>query len=363
MSGRGAADAKKVEDAMKLVQMTPGMQGKPFLSSLLLELSLEFGAKIFVDSEYGYVGYIEFASGRRSFFRNTTFDINPNAASAIAKDKDYCAVMLRHFGYPVPDGVVLFSPKYRHEMRLKNEAIAAGLGFAEKASIFAEEHGFPLFLKPNDGSEGRGVTKVYTIDELFDALWRLFEDDEMILLQKAVQGRDFRVVVLYGEVVSAYERIAFGAVGDGESDLETLVRREIARLRANSRGAKVRADDPRMAAEMMRQNLSRNSVIAPGRRVTLLPNANLSAGGQSVDLTDRIHPSFKEMAERVTRDLGLNLAGIDVLAPDICAPLAEYCVLEVNSAPGLNNFAGSSADSNARTRALYRRLFTKLSEG
>jgi glutathione synthase/RimK-type ligase-like ATP-grasp enzyme len=65
----------------------------------------------------------------------------------------------------------------------------------------------------------------------------------------------------------------------------------------------------------------------------------------------------------VTRDLGLKLAGIDVLAPDICMPLAEYCVLEVNSAPGLNNFAGSSADSNARTRALYRRLFLKLSEG
>jgi D-alanine-D-alanine ligase-like ATP-grasp enzyme len=346
---------------MKLVRMTSDMKGLPFLSSLFFELGIEFGATIYVDSDYGYVGYVEFASGRRAFFRNTSFDINPQAASAIAKDKDYCTMVLKHFGHPVPDGILLYSPKYKHQMRLKNEAIAAGLGFTAPAIDFAQEYGFPLFLKPNDGSEGRGVTKVYSIEELFETLWQLFQDDDMILLQRPVHGRDFRVVVLDGEVVSAYERIPLGVEGDGKSDIETLLNLEVAKLRAKSRGSKVRVDDPRITSEIKRQNLSRKSVPEVGRRILLLPNANLSAGGRSVDLTDRIHQSYKDISLKVTTDLGLILAGIDILADDICSAGDDYCILEVNSAPGLNNFAGSSAESNARTRDLYRRVFIKMS--
>ena len=155
---------------MRLLRMTAETTDKPFLTSLLCDIGAEFGASVHVDPDYGYVGYIEFPSGKRYFFKNTSFDVNPQAASAIAKDKDYCALLLKQFGHPVPDGVLLYAPRYTRQMRLKNEAVASGLGFAERAMAFAGARGFPLFLKPNEGSEGRGVTKVDTTEELFTTL-------------------------------------------------------------------------------------------------------------------------------------------------------------------------------------------------
>ena len=347
---------------MSLLRMTAGTKGKPFLTSLLCDIGAEFGASVHVDPDYGYVGYIEFPSGRRFFFKNTSFDINPQAASAIARDKDYCALLLKQFGHPVPDGVLLYAPRYTQQMKLKNESVASGLGFGERAIAFVGARGFPVFLKPNEGSEGRGVTKVDTIEELFGTLWTLFEQDDMVLLQVPLQGRDYRVVVLDGEVVSAYERVPFSVIGDGRSDIAALLADAIAGLRANKRGSKIRVEDPRIAAELKRQNLAMDSVVENGRTVRLLPNANLSAGGSSVDLTDRIDGFYQDVAAKVARDLGLTLAGIDIIADDICAPGGNYCILEVNSAPGLNNFAGSSKESEARTRELYRRLLKRMSE-
>jgi D-alanine-D-alanine ligase-like ATP-grasp enzyme len=347
---------------MRLVRMTAETTGKPFLTSLLCDIAAEFDAAVYVDVEYGYLGYIEFPSGKRHFFKNTAFDVNPQAASAIAKDKDYCALLLKQFGHPVPQGVLLYSPRYIEQMRLKNEAVAASLGFAERAIKFVDTHGFPAFVKPNEGSEGRGVTKVDTVEQLFGALWTLFDEDDMVLLQVALPGRDYRVVVLDGEVVSAYERVPFSVTGDGQSTIGALLSNAVAQLRAEKRGSKIRTDDSRIVAELKRQNLAMNSVVGSGNTVRLLPNANLSAGGHSVDITDRIDAFYRRVAIKVVRDLGLMLAGIDIIADDICASEGKYCILEVNSAPGLNNFAGSSKESEARPRALYRRLIKKMNE-
>src|ERR1700758_1265157 len=96
---------------------------KNFLPKLLAELAGEFGAVLYQEPEYGYVGYLEFPNGRRFFFRGTSFDLNPQGASAVAEDKDYCARLLSHFGYRVPEGVLLFAPRYRQQMRRRNEAI------------------------------------------------------------------------------------------------------------------------------------------------------------------------------------------------------------------------------------------------
>jgi D-alanine-D-alanine ligase-like ATP-grasp enzyme len=225
---------------MRLVRMTAETTGKPFLASLLCDVAAEFDAAVYVDAEHGYVGYIEFPSGKRRFFKTTAFDVNPQAASAIARDKAYCALLLGHFGHPVPQGVLLHSPRHVEKVRLKNEAVAARLGSDARAKKFVETHGLPAFVKPNEGSEGRGVTKVDTVEALFGALAALFEEHDMVLLQVALQGRDYRVVVLDGEVVAAYERVPFGVTGDGRSTVGALLPDAVARLRAEKRGATVR---------------------------------------------------------------------------------------------------------------------------
>src|ERR1044072_643639 len=206
---------------MPLQRITAETTGHPFLTSLLRDLAAEFGASVYADPS-GYLGYLAFPSGRRFFFKTTAFDINPQAASAIARDKDYCARVLQHFGHPVPEGVLLHAPRYIEQTKLKNEAVAAGLGFAQPAHAFAAAHGFPLFLQPNEGAEGRGVAKVDTAGELFDTLSALFPQHDKVLLQVPLPGRDYRVVVFDGEVMAAYERVPFGVTGDGRAPAARL---------------------------------------------------------------------------------------------------------------------------------------------
>ncbi|MEJ2124101.1 MAG: ATP-dependent carboxylate-amine ligase [Alphaproteobacteria bacterium] len=345
---------------MQLARRRNASVGNSFLLTMLTDLAPEFDAEVYCEPEYGYVGYVEFPHGRRCFFRSTTFDINPQAASSIAKDKDYCAKLLKHMGYSVPEGVLLFSQAFRQKMRLRNEQVAERLGCAEAAIAFAEKWGFPLFLKPNEGSEGRGVIKVDSIEALFEALWGLFHEEDKVLLQAPVKGRDYRIVVLDGEVVSAYERVPFAITGDGQSSVAQLLDAGLARLRTEKRGSKISAKDPRIATELRSQNIAADFVPPDGQIIRLLPNANLSTGGTSIDVTGKISARFRDLAASIARDVGLTLAGIDIIADNICASKGDYCVLEVNSAPGLNNFAGSSKQAKTRTRDLYRKLLAYM---
>jgi D-alanine-D-alanine ligase-like ATP-grasp enzyme len=345
---------------MQLARRRKASVGSSFLLTVLSDLAPEFGADVYIEPEYGYVGYVEFPQGRRWFFRGTSFDVNPQAASSIAKDKDYCAKLLKHMGYPVPESVLLFSPPFRQKMRLRSEEVAARLGFAEEAIAFTEKWGFPLFLKPNEGSEGRGVTRVDSVDAMFETLWALFEEEDKVLLQVPVKGREYRIVVFNGEVVSTYERIPFAITGDGSSTVAQLTNAATTRLRADKRGAKVSAEDPRIATELRSQNIADDFVPPDGQIIRLLPNSNLSTGGTSIDFTGKISTQYQNIAVGVARDIGLTLAGIDIVADNICDPEGNYCILEVNSAPGLHNFAGSSKRAKTRTRDLYRKLLAYM---
>jgi len=347
---------------MGLVQVTrTGTKVAGFLPNLLAELAPEFGAKVFAEPDHGYVGYVEFPSGRRCFFTGASLDANPHGASVLTKDKDYCARMLAHLGYTVPQGIVLFSPAFKREISLRKEALAAGLSFAERALGFAHLHGFPLFVKPVDGLEGRGVTKVYSVDELFEALWWLFAEDKKVLLQVPLSGRDFRVVVMDGKVVAAYERRPLAVTGDGHSPISALVDIALARLRNDRHGSKVSHDDHRILTQLKANGMTMETVLDTGREVPLLPNANLSTGGTARDVTGDISAFYSKIAIGAAKDLGLLLVGIDIIAKDITGFDTDYCILEVNSAPGLNNFATSSAASQERARELYRQLLAKLS--
>ena len=84
--------------------------------------------------------------------------------------------------------------------------------------------------------------------------------------------------------------------------------------------------------------------------------SNLSAGGETVELTEAIHPTFKALCARIAGDMALELCGIDIIAPDLTAERSDYVIIEINSAPGLDNYAYTGAQQQAYVRALYRRV-------
>ncbi|CAN7264334.1 ATP-dependent carboxylate-amine ligase [Mesorhizobium caraganae] len=318
----------------------------------------DHSARVVAEPRYGRAGYIEFAGGHKRFFRGNSFDINLQGAAAIAKDKHYCAHFLNAAGLSVPLGILLYSPKFVAEMSLKRHDFDSHGAGLEGALDFCAQHGLPVFVKPNDGSEGKGVQRIHSIDELFVSIAGLFDEHPKILVQQVASGRDFRVVVLAGQIVAAFERVPLSIAGDGATSIESLLDDKLRALRVED-GQLVDRGDARIARTLASQGLRLESVPNAGVRVQLLPNANLSTGGAAVGGLESTPPIVLETATAASRAIGLTLAGVDLMFD---ASRGDCVVLEVNSAPDLNSLAKSGIAEPTQLRAICHKLLGLMGE-
>ena len=243
-------------------------------------------------------------------------------AAELAGDKAQAKALLEAIGVPVARGVVV---------RTVEEAVAA-----------AGRLKSPVVIKPIDGNHGRGVTTGLQDEPAIRAAFALAAvHSRRIIVEEELPGRDHRILVVDGKVVAVAERVAAHVVGDGASSVAELV----AQVNADPRRGegheavltRIRIDDAAAADILERQGLDVDSVPAAGRTVLLRTTANLSSGGTAVDRTDEIHPHNAAIARRAALAVGLDVAGIDLLAPDIRRSVRETGggVVEVNAAPGL----------------------------
>ena len=282
----------------------------------------------------GHSGHVRTTSGRRWFFRGTHFDLNPLGSSEIADDKAASLTFLKEAGLPVPESQTLSGPTA--------EALATALDFAD-------QHGFPVFLKPNEGQEGLDVERLVTRTELEDAVERLLARHRLLLLQEAIEGDDVRVLVLDGSILCAIQRIPPALVGDGKTQVRDLMERTHNRL----------LSDPRSARELQRQGFNFDTVPAVDQRIQLLPNANLSAGGFGTLVTHTLSSALADTAANAAERLNLRYAGIDLIA----RPDGSCRILEVNAAPGLARLASQGERENEVVAGIYERVFDALTFG
>lgn len=306
----------------------------PIIGPMLQKIASRIGARVVLEPEWKMVGQITFKNGRRSYFRYSTLDLNQVGASDIAKDKDYANFFMKEMGYPiVPGSKTFFTAEWAKAVGTPQRNIDAAYRHAQKL-------GLPVIIKPNSGSQGRAVSLVHNKREFYRAVRTVFKGDRIVLVQQPVHGRDYRFVVLDKKVISAYERIPLNVVGDGKSKVNKLLGIKQKRFIASSRDTRIKADDPRIATKLLHQGLSLQSIPAKGQRVYLLDNANLSTGGDSVDVTKEVHTAFKKLAVKLTRDMGLRLCGVDLMVDgDIREKPEAFWILEINAAPGLDHYA------------------------
>ena len=120
-------------------------------------------------------------------------------------------------------------------------------------------------------------------------------------------------------------------------------------------------DDTRIARKLARQKLNLNSKPARGEHITLLDNANLSTGGDSIDVTKTIHPSFKKLAIDLTRDMGLRFSGVDLLVEgDIRKGAKNFKILEINDTPGLDHYATTGPAQRKIVEDLYFKVLKAM---
>ena len=243
-------------------------------------------------------------------------------AAYVAADKALTNRLLRDAGVPTPgEGVI--------DDADAAVGVAAGLGF-------------PVVVKPLDGNHGRGVSLGVTgeagVRDAF-AIASAASKGGQVLVQRQVTGRDYRVLVIGGDVVAVAERVPAHVFGDGERSVRDLVDLANADPRRGDGHARpltrIRTDDG--ASDYLTvQGLSWDDIPSPGRRVKLARTANLSTGGSAIDRTDQIHPANAALARDAALVADLDVAGVDIVTPEIARPMTVDggAVVEVNAAPG-----------------------------
>jgi D-alanine-D-alanine ligase-like ATP-grasp enzyme len=325
----------------------------PIIAKLFKKIAPKIGATVYVEPNWGIVGQITFKSGRKSYFRYNTIDINALGASEISKDKDYANYFLKRAGYKTVPGEAFYSDDWCATIGSKRNIHAA--------YRYAKKLGFPLVVKPNSGSQGKEVHVVSSKSDFYKSMKAIFKIDRIALVQRKVEGRDYRVVVLDKEVISAYERIPLNVVGDGRSTILQLLKKKQRGFVASSRDTRLKINDPRIAAKLKRQKLLMRSVAARGSQVFLLDNANLSSGGDAVDVTNDIHSAFKKIAIGITRDMGLRLCGVDLMVEGVIRKRPKtYWILETNAAPGLDHYVQTGKAQEEIVEDLYLKVLKSM---
>jgi cyanophycin synthetase len=244
-------------------------------------------------------------------------------AADIALNKDLTNRLVRNAGLPVPQSI-----------RVKDE---------QSAVAAARQIGYPVVLKPLDGNHGRGVGVNLQDDAAVRAHYPLAGGEThtgTVLVEKYIPGNTYRILVVGGRAVAVTEEVPAHVIGDGRHTLRQLVQLINADPRRGHGSenllVRIRLDESAIAMAE-EQGYGPDNIPPEGQRVQLVQTAHISLGGISIDRTDEVHPYNAMIAEQAAQVIGLQVAGIDLLAPDIAQSVEETggAICEVNAGPGL----------------------------
>lgn len=316
-----------------------------------------------VEPEYGYVARIKYTDGSYRITYGNDLGLNPGAASDLARDKGHTKFLLRTIGINCPKGEEFLLPWWADQIRSSQEARGnkSIRSVDESGSYIEQGMGYPVYLKPVDGSQGSDIFILNNPEDLTSAL-ELYNQKRVrvAMVEEPIKMPDYRIVALGGELISAYRRIPLAVTGDGSSSIEQLLTDLQARYFLEGRDTRVDPNDPRINKYLLSKGLSVNTKLSEGQQVTLAPISNLSAGGTSEDVTNTINPRWSELAAFVSKNFNLRLCGLDLACQDITNAESEYCVLEVNAAPGLDHYATSGEEQKKIVDELYVRVLNAL---
>ncbi|WP_034297451.1 cyanophycin synthetase [Herbaspirillum sp. RV1423] len=239
-------------------------------------------------------------------------------AESISRDKDLTKTLLQSCGVAIPEGRMVDSPADAWEA--------------------AEEIGLPVVVKPSDANHGRGVfIDLNTRAEVETAYKAALEEGSSVLVERFIRGNEHRLLIVGGKLAAAARGEPIFVIGDGTSTVSQLIdvlntdpRR--GDLEEHPLNPVILEREPAARLELERQGLTPVSVPPAGKKVLLLRNGNVA-----IDVTDQVHPSVAATASLAARVVGLDIAGVDLVAEDISRPLDEQrgAIVEVNAGPGL----------------------------
>jgi cyanophycin synthetase len=240
-------------------------------------------------------------------------------AEGISRDKDMTKELLSCCGIPIPEGRIVDSP--------------------EDAWAAAEEIGLPVVVKPSDGNHGRGVSIDLTDRDQIEAAFLLADaEGSEVIVERFIRGNEHRLLVVGGKLAAAARGESIHLIGDGSSTVRQLIDSQINSDPRRGSGEEFPLDvilpDENAAVrfELERQGYTPDSIPPAGEKVLIQRNGNVA-----IDVTDEVHPDVAATVALAARVVGLDIAGIDLVAEDISRPLAAQggAIVEVNAGPSL----------------------------
>lgn len=230
----------------------------------------------------------------------------------------------------------------------------------------AERIGYPVVLKPQSGNKGNGVIlNIKNHKQLVDAYINLRKSQKDIIIEKYIQGRDYRICVVDYKVVAVALRVAPFVIGNGKDNLKTLIdiiNEDPLRGEDHEKALTKIKIDTELISCLLKREIQLEYVPKKGEKVFLRENANLSTGGIAIDCTEKICEENIEYCINAAKILGLDICGIDICAKDIGIPLNESngVVLEINAAPGIRMH---QYPSKGKKRDVGKAILEMLYEG
>lgn len=241
-------------------------------------------------------------------------------ATDIASDKNLSKKLLESMGIPVPKGYKIY----------------------EEADVqdAVDSIGFPVAVKPLDSNHGKGISaNINSLEDAVKAFHSAQKYSRSVIIEKSLSGNDFRALVINNKLIAVAERTPASVTGDGKHSISELIETVNKDPRRGYGHEKIltQIKIDNMTLRMLElKGLNPDTILKKGEICFLKSTANISTGGTAIDRTDEVHPDNIFLFERIAKIIGLDIAGIDVVAPDITTSIIENGggIVEVNAAPG-----------------------------
>ncbi len=229
---------------------------------------------------------------------------------------------------------------------LKNGNIRVPFGgnFTDKESAFsfAMNLGKNFVVKPKSTNFGLGINifKNNIIKEdVIKSIEIAFNYDKDIIIEEYIEGTEYRFLVIGDNTVGVLERVPANVIGNGTDNIIQLVEEK---NKNPLRGygytkplEKIKIDE-NVKIFLSQQGLDERYVPKDKQQIFLRQNSNISTGGDSIDLTDDVHPYFKELAVKATKEIGAYICGVDIIIEDYKDQSSPHGIIELNFNPAIH---------------------------
>lgn len=261
---------------------------------------------------------------RPFLLRSTVTEMTGNASGLLCDNKWVFYHAMQKAGISVPETQIIY-PNSQDPKAV--------------VSTMLKRHN-PLVIKPVDSRHGQGVSiGITSVDQALEAIDRAkpFALNGRCLVQEQRRGNDYRFLIVNGKFIAAAGRRPAFVSGDGTSTVAELIdTKNTDPLRGDGHSSPLTKIDVDLVIAYNSADILQK-IPKSGEDVQLLPMANLSKGGEAIDINDTVHPELKEMACAVAKEVQAGVCGVDILTNDPTMSIQEggAVVIEANQCPGI----------------------------